>query len=145
VAKGSVWYLVATGENEARTYRVSRISEAALLDEPSVRPADFNLAAYWDRAAAEFREQLPRYHAAFLVKPPVMRWARYRGWRLIDEAPENDQVRVRIRFDVEEEALQFALSFGGDVEVIEPVELRAKVLAGALETLARYGSAGGTP
>ena len=31
---------------------------------------------------------------------------------------------MRVRFDVEEEAVQFALSFGGDVEVMEPHELR---------------------
>jgi hypothetical protein len=43
-----------------------------------------------------------------------------------------DYVRVRLRFDAEEEAIQFALSFGGDVEAVEPHELRAKVLAGAL-------------
>jgi predicted DNA-binding transcriptional regulator YafY len=45
---------------------------------------------------------------------------------------------LRLRFDVEEEAVQFALSFGGDVEVIEPHELRAKVLAGALAAAAKY-------
>jgi predicted DNA-binding transcriptional regulator YafY len=45
---------------------------------------------------------------------------------------------VRLRFDVEEEAVQFALSFGGDVEVIEPRELRVKVLAGALATAAKH-------
>ena len=38
-------------------------------------------------------------------------------------------MRVRLRFDAEEEAIQFALSFGGRIEVIEPDELRAKVLA----------------
>ena len=40
---------------------------------------------------------------------------------------EADGVRLRLRFDAEEEALQFALSFGGDIQVIEPRELRAMV------------------
>jgi len=95
-------------------------------------PADFDLAAYWERSAAEFREKLPRYYATFLASPAVMRWVRYRGWRLEQETVEADRVRVRLRFDAEEEAVQFALSFGGEIEVIEPHELRAKVLAGAL-------------
>jgi predicted DNA-binding transcriptional regulator YafY len=138
VAKGSVWYLVASVGGEAKTYRVSRISEVVILNEPSARPAEFDLTAYWERSAAEFREKLPRYYATFLANPAVMRWVRYRGWRLEEEAPDGDRVRVRLRFDVEEEAVQFALSFGGDVEVMEPLDLRGKVLAGALAIVTRY-------
>ena len=47
-------------------------------------------------------------------------------------------MRVRMRFDAEDEAIQFALSFGGQIEAIDPPELRAKVLAGAEAILARY-------
>ena len=67
-----------------------------------------------------------------------MRWVRYRGWRLEEEAPQGLAILVRLRFDVEEEALQFALSFGGAVEVLEPRELRGKVLAAARTIVARY-------
>jgi len=133
-----VWYLVASVDGETKTYRVSRISDAMILDELGARPADFDLAAYWERSAAEFREKLPRYYATFLASPAVMRWVRYRGWRLEEEAPERDRIRLRLRFDVEEEAVQFALSFGGDVEVIEPNELRDKVLTGARAITAKY-------
>ena len=131
VAKGSTWYLVAKVEGETRTYRVSRMREAAALDQHAEYPPDFDLAAYWERSASEFREKLPRYYAAFLAKPSVMRWIRYRGWRLEEETPEPDGVLVKLRFDIEDEAVQFALSFGGDVEVIEPPELQEKVFAGA--------------
>ena len=138
VAKGSTWYLIAQVAGETKTYRVSRISSAVILDQPSQRPAEFDPADYWERSASEFREKLPRYYATYLASPPVMRWVRYRGWRLEGETPEGDRVRVRVRLDVEEEAIQFALSFGGDVEAVEPPELRAKVLAGALATVQRY-------
>ncbi len=47
VAKGGTWYLVARTPDGFRTYRVSRIEEARLLDQPSERPADFDLATYW--------------------------------------------------------------------------------------------------
>ena len=138
VAKGSTWYLVAEADGEPRTYRVSRMREPVILDEPASRPAQFDLADYWERSAAEFREKLPRYYATFLAEPTVMRWVRYRGWRLEEEAQDGTRVRVRLRFDVDEEAVQFALSFGGDIEVIEPVELRARVVAGAQAALRRY-------
>jgi predicted DNA-binding transcriptional regulator YafY len=132
VAKGSTWYLVANVEGETRTYRVSRMRKAAALDRPAACQPDFDLvAAHWEHSAAEFREKLPHYYATFLANPSVMRWVRYRGWRLEEETLKGDRVRLKLRFDIEDEAVQFALSFGGDIEVIEPGELREKVLAGA--------------
>jgi len=138
VARGSVWYLVAWRNDELRTYRVSRIRDAVLDEQPSTRPANFDLATYWESSTVEFRERLPRYFATFLVAPSVMRWARYRGWRLEEEHEEGSRVRIRVRFDAEEEALQFALSFGADIEVVEPPELRDKVLETARNTVERY-------
>jgi predicted DNA-binding transcriptional regulator YafY len=67
-----------------------------------------------------------------------MQWVRYRDWRLEEESAEGEAVRVRMRFDTEEEALQFALSFGGQIEAIEPAELRAKVVAAGQEIIERY-------
>jgi predicted DNA-binding transcriptional regulator YafY len=142
IARGSVWYLVASRDEELRTYRVSRIRAATLEERETARPDDFDLAAYWERSTAEFRARLPRFCATFLVAPSVMRWARYRGWRLEEEYDEGKRVRIRLRFDAEEEALQFALSFGADAEVIEPAELRDKVLAAARGTIGRYTSLG---
>jgi len=85
VARGSVWYLVASKAGELRTYRVSRIRDAAIDDHASVVPESFDLASYWEASTVEFRERLPRYYATFLVAPSVMRWVRYRGWRLEEE------------------------------------------------------------
>src|SRR5260370_879496 len=48
VAKGSVWYLIAKVDDTPRTYRVPRISEAVILEQPSTRPSEFDLAAYWE-------------------------------------------------------------------------------------------------
>lgn len=138
VAKGSVWYLVAYVDREPKTYRVSRMEEAAVSDQPAAPTPGFDLAAYWEQSATDFRDRLPRYYATFLAQASVMRWVRYRGWRLEDEQPDGDNVRIRVRFDVEEEALQFALSFGPGVEVMEPVELRAKVVAAAGALIERY-------
>jgi predicted DNA-binding transcriptional regulator YafY len=138
VARGSTWYLIAIRDGELRTYRVSRMRQAETLDQPASRPADFDIAAYWERSATEFREKLPQYHGVFLAKPSVMPWIRYRGWRLEEETPQGELVRVRLRFDAEPEALQFALSFGADVELLEPAELRARVRDAAQGMLAVY-------
>jgi predicted DNA-binding transcriptional regulator YafY len=117
VARGSAWYLVADRGDQRRTYRISRIRGAAVLDEQSCRPADFDLAGHWERAATEFRDKLPRYYATFLAEPEALPWIRYRAKRVEQETAEGERVRVRMRFDVEHEALQFALALGATVEV----------------------------
>jgi predicted DNA-binding transcriptional regulator YafY len=138
VDKGSTWYLVALSDGEEKTYRVSRIADVVALEEEAARPDDFDLASYWDRSAHEFRRQLPRYYATFLADPSILRWARYRGWRLEEETPEGGRVRIRLRFDVEEEARHFASSFGPEIEVVEPPALREAVIAAAREVVKRY-------
>ncbi|HEX5047811.1 MAG TPA: YafY family protein, partial [Gammaproteobacteria bacterium] len=121
VARASAWYLVADKGDQRRTYRVSRIREAAVLDAPCARPAGFDLASHWERASSEFREKLPRQDATFLASAEVMPWIRYRAWRFQgEEAADGGRFLVRLRFDVEEEIVQFALALGAAVELVEP-------------------------
>jgi predicted DNA-binding transcriptional regulator YafY len=127
VARASAWYLVADKNDQRRTYRVSRIREAALLDQPCARPAGFDLAAHWEQSSSEFRERLPVFHATFRVNQSAIAWIRYRGWRVVEEIPEGDRFRVRMRFEIEDEAVHLALALGDGVELLEPAALRARV------------------
>jgi predicted DNA-binding transcriptional regulator YafY len=145
VARGSHWYLVATRreaeQDVRRTYRVSRIDAATVLDAASRRPEGFDLAAHWEQSSARFRAQLPRYYATYRVSSAVLPWLQwYRSSRLVEEAPDGDKTRITMRFDVAEEALHFALSFGADLEVLAPPELRERVMIAAAATLAMYGA-----
>jgi len=144
VAKGSVWYLVAGVEGAARTYRASRMREAQMLAEASTRPADFDLAAYWKQSAAEFQANLPRFYATIRIAPAAHRWINYMGRASRVERSEGPDAEgwmtLSMRFDVEEEACQFALSFGGDAEVLAPESLREKVVAAAEGLLQRYAT-----
>src|SRR5262249_29114378 len=79
VAKGSIWYFVAAIDGEARTFRVSRVRSATLLDEPCRRPSGFDLAAYWERSTAEFTASFPRYPASVRVAPDLLPYLRTVG------------------------------------------------------------------
>jgi predicted DNA-binding transcriptional regulator YafY len=127
VAKGATWYLIGRAAGEARTYRVSRMRNASVLDESAETENSFDLREYWERSISEFREKLPRYEAEFLIHSEAIRWVRYRGWRLIEERVEGERVRVRVRFDAEEEAVQFALSLGAALVMLDPPMLRERV------------------
>lgn len=142
VAKGSVWYLVAAVEGEARTYRVSRVQAANVTDQRSVRPPHFDLAAYWAESSASFIANLPRYVATVRVALEIVPELGYMG-RLarienIEPAEADGWVKVSIRFDVEQEACAYVLGFGDQIEVLEPPELREKVMQLAQRVVAFY-------
>ena len=143
VARGSIWYLVADRDDQRRTYRVSRLVDAEVLAEPSRRPPNFDLAEHWERAATEFRDRLPRFYATLLATRDALPRVRYYLRRVEEETDDGDRVRLRMRFDAEEEALQFALALGASVEVLEPAALRARVLATAELLVRRYAAPAG--
>jgi len=135
VAKGSVWYLVATVDGAPRTYRVSRVREPRVTEEPCMRPAGFDLATYWKQSAEEFQASLPRFYATVRIAPDASSWMMYPGRasrvERRDPPDENGWTKLHLRFDAEHEACQFALSFGPHAEVLEPDSLRQKVIAAA--------------
>ena len=147
VARANRWYLVAAKGEEQRTYRVSRIrSPEILLGQRADRPKAFDLAAYWEASTNRFREHLPYYNATFLVTEHILPWVCYRPWRVLEQQRAGDRYRVSLRFDAPEEARQFALGHGAELEVLEPQELRDYVIATANAVVAAYaGSAPSTP
>jgi len=149
VAKGSLWYLSAAVAGELRTYRVSRIVAATLLETPCERPAGFDLAAHWAASSREFLGALPQYRATVRVAPEVVRAIRSGGRfaRIEDEAvPDADGwITLRICFDGERTAREFALGFGTRLLVEEPSALREYVIQEAVGIVARYKSAGIAP
>jgi len=130
VAKGNAWYLVAAVDGEIRSYRVSRVVEAQLTDDPCIRPNDFDLAGYWEQSTVNFKAQLPRYTAIVRAHPDVFPRLRFAGrFARIGQAEPPDAdgwIRVTLRFDVEEMAVEWALSFGSKIEVLEPCDASEK-------------------
>ena len=144
VAKGSVWYLVADAGQEIRSYRVSRIQSATILDERFARPTDFDLAAYWEQSARKFKAALPRYQARVRVHPSIFPRLRYGGRfahvEHVGEADEKGWIPVTLRFDIEEMACEYALSFGAQLEVLEPPALRESVIRMAQSVVNFYAN-----
>jgi predicted DNA-binding transcriptional regulator YafY len=143
VAKGSVWYFVAAVEGgDVRSYRVSRVQKVEPVDEPSVRPLDFDLASFWEQSAAKFRAHLPRYQAKVRARREIIPRMPYAGrFARIERTGQPDEegwVEVSLRFDAEEMACEYALSFGPQLEVLEPPALREKVIRLAESVVAFY-------
>ena len=142
VAKGSAWYLVGAVDGHVRSYRVSRITHAEVLNEHAEIPADFDLATFWQQSATMFKSNVPNYVAQFWVAPEVLLRLSFAGrFARVTETDETDARgwrKVVVGFDVEEMACEYAVSFGPNLEVIEPLSLREKVIDMAHATLRFY-------
>ena len=142
VAKGRIWYLVAAVDGEPRTYRVSRVQGAQVTGEACVRPKDFDLAAYWERASADFIAALPRYPATVRVTSGLVSRIRstWRYARVLHEGPPDAAgwVTLSVQFETEDEACIYVLGLGPQIEVLEPSELREKIVHLAQDLLALY-------
>jgi len=144
VAKGSAWYLVAAVDQSIRSYRVSRIVGAEVLNERAIIPEEFDLAAYWEASAATFKSTLPNYRALFRIEPNIFPFLRFAGrFARVSETYETENsgwIRITVGFDVEEMAVQYALSFGSKLEVLEPPSLREKVIQAAKDVVQFYSA-----
>jgi predicted DNA-binding transcriptional regulator YafY len=142
VAKGSVWYVIVAIDGQPRTYRVSRVRSAELLDEVFERPADFDLAAHWEASSARFTERIPRFPAILRVAPSALTGVRVGGryTRLEHEEPPDTDgwVRMTVLFEDDHSACEYVLSFGPQMEVIEPETLRATVVKAAEAMVTLY-------
>ena len=142
VAKAMTWYLVADGESGVRTYRVSRIQSAELLDAPVIRPDGFDLAAHWTASQLRYAEERRRIKVLLRVEPGTARTMRYHQ-QVTDAPPDagdpDGWVRVVVYFEAEEEAVFVLNGLGPRAEVLEPQSLRDRILADARAVLMRLG------
>jgi predicted DNA-binding transcriptional regulator YafY len=159
VAKGSVWYLVAAVDGDIRNYRVSRVLEAELTDQPFVRPAEFDLVAHWHQSQVEFKSKLPRYLVTARVRHDAVNrlyvlggFSRVERVEPLDEADDANAPnetpnetpnqkgwsKVTIRFQFEEDACERLLGLGDQVEVLDPPELPGKMVDRAQRLIAFY-------
>lgn len=142
VAKGTTWYLVASTPNGLRTYRVSRIEQPVILDDPFERPDGFDLATYWAASTAQFTGAL-HYTARLRFEPAAA--ASIRHWcRVLPEdgptpADPTGRVTLTVDFDGENHATFVVLGLGARVEVMEPTALRERVKAEVAAMVRRLG------
>jgi predicted DNA-binding transcriptional regulator YafY len=147
VIKAGTWYLVAGIGEQARTFRVSNIGEAQLLDEPVRRPKRFDLAAYWAESIRRFERELYQGEATVLATPAGLKGLSHLGQALAKAvaavAPRtrrrDGRTRLRIPIETIEHATGQLLRLAPEVEVIEPAALRAAIAQRVRQVAALYG------
>ena len=153
VNKAGTWYLVATTSPGAggavRVFRAGRVSGARVLSEPLERPAGFELAGFWARWSGEFEASRPRLPVrlstsprALAAFPEVFGAAAGPALEAAEPAGEDGWRVVTLSFEHELAAVHRLAGFGDQVEVLDPLSVRAGLLATAREILGRYTTDG---
>ena len=135
VLKAGVWYLVAlSGRTRSlRTFRVSRVLSVKPLDEECLRPDDFDLATHWAEAPGRVPRQPGRpCRCACACTATRCGWCATcrippAGSPRSTSASEPDAegwVTLTLQFENHDVAGYELMRLAGDVEVLEPVELR---------------------
>ncbi|HEX5589056.1 MAG TPA: YafY family protein [Candidatus Limnocylindrales bacterium] len=148
VLKAGVWYLVALADGQARTYRVSRVRSATLTDDRFERPADFELAAFWAESSAAYERDAARVDVTVRADPDRLDHLRdavgSRAVEVAERLPETDPegwLHLRLRLDWPDEVPARLLAAGSSIEVLDPPEIRDRLVRIARRVLDRYGVA----
>jgi predicted DNA-binding transcriptional regulator YafY len=154
VLKAGTWYLVASVAADGRgprTYRVSRVRSAVVLDQRFERPADFDLETHWAQYQRDYERRIFHATATIRLSPDgrsllfLIGTAAARAGHAAMEPPDADGwARTVVPIESVRHAQHALMQLGPDVEVLEPAELRELVAASAHAMTRRYaGSSGG--
>ena len=140
--------MVARQQREPRTYRVAAIESAQVLDERFVRPAKFDLAAFWSESTRRFEQGVYRDFSTLRASPVGLN--RLRSFSpIVAQAvertmgPPDDQGwrQVTVPIESAQHAAREMLRLGAEAVVLEPAALREALRATAARMLAAYDRA----
>ena len=147
VLKAGAWYVLArtVGSDSVRMYRLASILALKALGRSFTRPRGFDLARAWQAATMRFEAELHPLQARVCVSPRGLKWLNNGRARVIAVPDAARKIGARagwreVLLPIEsiEHGARQVLSFGAEVEVIEPAALRSEVLKQARALVARY-------
>jgi predicted DNA-binding transcriptional regulator YafY len=149
VLKAGTWYLVASVPADSRgprTYRVSRVLAAAVLDEFFERPRGFDLEAHWTGYQRDYERRIFRGTATIRLSATgrqllfLIGAAAARAGDAAMSAPDADGwASTTVPIESVKHAHHALLQLGADVEILAPTELRELVAASVHAMAERYG------
>jgi predicted DNA-binding transcriptional regulator YafY len=150
VLKAGAWYLVAATEQEPRTYRVSNILAATLLEARARRPRKFDLPGYWHASVRRFEAELYRGEAVVLASAAGLKQLGYLSStvaRAVAAAQANPdaagRTRLRIPIESNEHTKRQLLALAPEVEVLSPAALRRSLIERLQLQCRMYGAVEG--
>ncbi len=142
VEKNDVWYLLGGVDGGVRrTFRIDRIVDAVVTDEPADRPEGFDLGEAWESVVQEVDRQRERASAVVLADPAIVPYLRTQLGEQALTATDADGGRLRLRVSAPTELMlaRVLAGFGEGVEVVDPESLRQQLRRIGAELVERNG------
>ncbi|MDO5051842.1 MAG: WYL domain-containing protein [Pseudoclavibacter sp.] len=132
-------YLLASRSGRERSYRLSRILAAEVLDEPARRQADVELERLWRERGERFRASLGRFPACVALAPEQREELVGTAAALCSErAQEDGRLRLELLFQDLHHAEWAVWRLAEPAEALEPRELREALTRRAARLVARH-------
>ncbi|MFI6928068.1 helix-turn-helix transcriptional regulator [Nonomuraea spiralis] len=91
VDKDDTWYLIAGTPDGQRTFRVDRVDDVGVMEEPATRPVRFDLAAAWDEVVIAMEARRATTTATATVEARYLPVLRDRFGRHCEVIPQGGQ------------------------------------------------------
>lgn len=142
VDKDDIWYLIAGTDRGQRTFRVDRIVDASLTDQPFERPADFDLGAAWEQVVDEMEQRRSGGTATVLVDPKnlsVLVGQFGRQCEVVDPSPDG-RAQIRVTAPMPIMIAQVLAGWGNGIEVVDSPPVQAELARIGAELTTRYAT-----
>lgn len=146
VLKGGSWYAVVRTGTRTLTLKAANIQALDVGQESFERPANFDLASWWQDSLQRFERELRPGMAVIRATAEGRRrlaeQGRYAAQAVAAAVPEKPAgparwARLELPIESLEQAARLVMSLAPEAQALGPPQLRAKVAAWALE-LARH-------
>jgi len=133
VLKAGVWYLVAQSSKGIGTYRVAKIGDAEITDEPFVRPRNFDLAGHWQKSSQSYESDVYRARAEVRLSPRGMALIEVLGPYVAEAAAMSSKrdrsgwTRCTLPIESIAQGVREFMRLGNEVEVVGPPALRERI------------------
>jgi predicted DNA-binding transcriptional regulator YafY len=132
----NTWHLVAYCHlrKDVRNFRLDRVEALELLPQTFLRPPDFKMQE-------RFRNDKSRLYIRALFDAEVARWVlESRSYYMTSAEETTEGLLVTLKVRQESEILQWLLSWGRHVHVLEPGALRERMLEEARAMVENFSS-----
>lgn len=144
VYAAGIWYLLATDNGQARTYRVSRIARAEVSDEQAVRESAYDIAAAWDARREDFRSSRNLVEARIRVRRDHLEQVAGTAVRIgepvdvLEDPLREGWVEVEVLLGGESHAGYLAWMLAENCEIVAPASLRSGIRRQAERMILAY-------
>jgi predicted DNA-binding transcriptional regulator YafY len=147
VHKEAAWYVVGYSEErkDLRTFHCDRMSHVIISEEDYTIPGDFDLEVYWERSTREFIRKSANYNrdesangtrgkSNINLKYPVLLQSErdlskiLAGFTILEKEISTLGYNYNVDLISERTALNLIFLQLGEIKIIEPLELREKVI-----------------